>query len=76
MDWDHVRLHWCGLRSAVRRQWPLLTADDLDLIAGSRRYMIDVVQERYAYARPCAVNQVDAALPTLLSRVAQLEAAE
>jgi hypothetical protein len=65
--WDHIRRHWGHARDAMQRQWPLLTRDDIDVVAGSRTYLIEVLQERYALDREHAERQIDACVPTLRS---------
>lgn len=66
MDWDMLRENWGALHEFVRQFWPQLTRDDIDVVAGSRRYLIDVLSERYAWAQDEAAHRVDAALPVLL----------
>ena len=71
MEWDDIRLHWVHLQDLVQRRWPCLTPDDVDVMAGSRTYMIDVVQERYRCAREQAARQVDALVPAMQSVIAR-----
>ena len=66
MDWDTLRENWGAGREFVRQCWPLLMRDDIDVVAGSRRYLIDVICERYRWAPEEATHRVDAALPRLL----------
>lgn len=71
MEWDEIRLHWVHLQDLVQRRWPELTPDDIDVMAGSRTYMIDVVQERTGCSREQATRQVAELVPAMLSAIAR-----
>jgi uncharacterized protein YjbJ (UPF0337 family) len=47
---DEVPGAWNDVRDRVRERWPRLTTDDLDEIAGSRRRLVQRIQQRYGVA--------------------------
>ena len=44
----------------AKKQWPLLTDEDLDRGHGSKLEFVQFVQERYHVTQPEALKQVDA----------------
>ena len=56
---DTLSNHWKELRGMVKRRWPALTNDDLAAINGNASLLVDLVQQRYGYARPIAQEKVD-----------------
>jgi len=68
MDWTDLRDDWAEVRDDLHAQWPLLTRDDLDLVGGSRTYLVEVVSERYGQPEPQAQQQVDEVLRDVVRR--------
>ena len=57
--WDELAGKWKQFRGEVRKQWGLLTDDDLAYVAGKRDKLIGRLQERYGIAKEEADMQVD-----------------
>ena len=38
MNWDRIEGNWKQLKGSVKEQWGKLTDDQLDVIAGMRRF--------------------------------------
>lgn len=73
MDWSELRLHWGTAARVIKERWPCLTPDDVDLISGSRHYLISVLAERRCAEERKMMREVDAALPQLLQRLFALQ---
>ena len=59
MNWDQIKRNWNEVCDRIKRTWGKLSEDDLTAIAGQRDQLVGLLQERYAYARVVAENQVD-----------------
>jgi len=57
--WDELAGKWKQFRGEVRKQWGMLTDNDLEYVAGKRDKLIGRLQERYGIAKEEAENQVD-----------------
>jgi len=68
MDWTDLRDDWAEVRGDLHAEWPLLTRDDLDMVGGSRTYLVEVVSERYGQPEPLAQKQVDRVLREVVRR--------
>lgn len=60
MNSDIVKDRWKQLRDEIQERWSKFTDDDLDLIEGRADQLIDLLQEKYGYARERAEQEVDA----------------
>ncbi len=65
IDWSLLRDDWDEVREAVQAFWPRLTRDDLQLVSGSRVYLIDMLCHRYAQPEDAMRHAVDERLPGL-----------
>jgi hypothetical protein len=63
-----MRCNWCWFREQLPKLWPRLAADEVDSVSGSRRYLIEVICEKYGCAEREATEQVDRALDWLAQR--------
>lgn len=59
MNADTLKGQWKQLRGNVRKQWGLLTDDDLDLIQGDAEILAGKIQERYGRVKDEARKEVD-----------------
>jgi uncharacterized protein YjbJ (UPF0337 family) len=59
MNTDVLKGKWTQLKGELRKQWGMLTDDDVDRIGGDTEKLIGRVQERYGYARERAMQEVD-----------------
>ncbi|MDJ0756626.1 MAG: CsbD family protein [Ardenticatenaceae bacterium] len=50
--------HWNQVRGEVQKAWGELTDNDLDRIAGSRRRLVGVLQEKYGRSQEQAWQEV------------------
>lgn len=57
MNKDVLKGKWLQLKGEARRQWGMLTDDDLDQIEGNAEKMVGKLQERYGYGREEAERQ-------------------
>ena len=67
MNWDQAKGQWKQLKGAVRKQWGKLTDADLDVIAGERQRLADIIEERYGITKEEAQRQVDSFEPRVES---------
>lgn len=47
MSWNHIESNWADLKSAVQKNWPSLTDEDINEINGSRDLLISTIQKKY-----------------------------
>ena len=48
MHWEHLlEARWDNLREKIRRQWSLLSEDDLSSIRGNGQQLVTMLVERY-----------------------------
>jgi len=59
MNTDTLKGQWKQLRGHVRKQWGLLTDDDLDQIQGDAEVLAGKIQERYGRVKDEARQEVD-----------------
>jgi uncharacterized protein YjbJ (UPF0337 family) len=50
---------WPKLRGKVRQNWKALTVEDLDRIDGHFDTLVEVLHEKYGYAKPYAQEEVE-----------------
>ena len=50
MNNDIIQGKWKQLSGNMQKQWGKLTNDDLDVVDGSREYLVGKIQERYGIA--------------------------
>lgn len=60
MPWSQLRRRWDEVSAATLRQWPLLSARDIRVIAGDRDRLIGVLQQRYGQNRETVDRSVRA----------------
>lgn len=61
-----MRCDWFWFREQLPKLWPRLAADEVESVSGSRRYLIEVICEKYGCAEREATEQVDHALTWLV----------
>lgn len=59
MNSDILSGKWKQFRGEVKRQWGMLTDDELDQIEGQRDKLVGKLQEKYGYSRERAEREVD-----------------
>ena len=59
MNWDDIRSNWKSVSDQIKCIWGKLSEDDLTGIAGQRRQLVFVLQERYGYDSANAQSKVD-----------------
>ena len=57
--WDKISGNWKQFRGEVRKQWGMLTDDDLEQVRGERDKLVGRIQERYGIAKDEANRQLD-----------------
>ena len=55
---DILKTQWPQLRGKVRRNWKALTAQDLLRIDGHFDVLVELLHDRYGYARPYIEDEV------------------
>jgi len=58
MNWDRVQGNWRHLKGKFKEQWSVLSDNQLDVIAGNRERLLDMLQESYGISRDEAERQV------------------
>lgn len=58
MNWERIEGDWKQVKGTVRDHWELLSADQLDRIAGKREQLVGGIHESYGIAREEAERQV------------------
>ena len=58
MNNDIIQGKWKQLSGNMQKQWGKLTNDDLDVVDGSREYLVGKIQERYGIAKDAAEDQI------------------
>ena len=58
MSWDCVEDRWEQMKDAAKRQWGMLTDDDLRMIEGNRDRLVGRIHERYGVDRDAAEREV------------------
>ena len=56
---DRFESQWKEIRGIVRQRWPALTDADVDTIDGHVDVLIDLLEEKYAYSRALAEEEVN-----------------
>lgn len=65
MDWRAIKERWAAYRAEAERQWPALSEDDLEQVAGNRTVLIEKLRERYERTTDEAALEVDRWADTL-----------
>lgn len=47
MSWNHIENNWKNLKSAIQKNWPSLTDEDINEINGNRDLLISTIQKKY-----------------------------
>jgi uncharacterized protein YjbJ (UPF0337 family) len=58
MDWDFAQADWPRFRDEVHANWTMLTASQLDLIAGKRARLANNIEEVYGITGEQAERQI------------------
>lgn len=58
MNKDILQGKWKQIRGEVKKQWGMLTDDEVDRIEGSREKLAGSLQERYGYSKEEAKEKV------------------
>ena len=69
MNQDILEAKWEQLQGQVKQHWARLTDNDLQRIAGKREALAGELQERYAYTRRQAEQEIDAFVSDVESSV-------
>ncbi len=59
MNMDELAGKWKQVRGEAKAWWGKLTDDDLDRAAGKLDVLAGLLQEKYGYTRPHAVDEID-----------------
>jgi uncharacterized protein YjbJ (UPF0337 family) len=59
MNEDTLKGEWTQLKGCVRRQWGMLTNDDMAAIKGEREVLLGKLQERYGHTREEVERELD-----------------
>jgi uncharacterized protein YjbJ (UPF0337 family) len=59
MNSDILSGKWKQFKGEVKRQWGMLTDDELDEIQGNRDKLAGKLQEKYGYSRERAESEID-----------------
>lgn len=59
MNWNQVEGNWDLFRGKVQEKWGKLTDDELDTVAGKRKQLSGLIQERYGKAEEEAEREID-----------------
>lgn len=59
MNWDRIAGKWKRVQGKIRQRWGKLTADEFEVVAGSRDELIGRIQARYGVAHDAAERRVD-----------------
>lgn len=70
IDMDMLGTDWKHLRGLVREHWKALTEDDLNRIDGHSDVLIDLLREKYGYAKRYAEGEVARFIESALDRTA------
>jgi len=65
MTWDHIAGNWKHLMGQVKQKWSKFTEDDLDVIAGRREQLAELLQKHYGIAKEQAEKDADEFVQTL-----------
>jgi uncharacterized protein YjbJ (UPF0337 family) len=60
MDWDKIEGNWKQLSERTKKQWGILTDDDLQVVAGHRHELAGKIQERHGVGKYDADKQIKA----------------
>lgn len=60
MNWDIIKGNWKQMIGAVHKEWGELTEDEILEVAGDRKQLMGLLQERYGLAKDEAERQLDA----------------
>ena len=59
MNWNKIEGNWDQFKGKVQAQWGQITGDELDVIAGNRKQLSGLLQERYGKAQDEAEREID-----------------
>lgn len=65
MNWDQIAGNWKQLQGKFRQKWGKLTGSDLEQVAGQRKRLVGLLQERYGIAKEKAQEQLDEFIASL-----------
>jgi uncharacterized protein YjbJ (UPF0337 family) len=59
MNWEQIKCSWKEVSDKIKLTWGKLSDDDLTAIAGQRKQLAVLLQDRYGYERVVAESKVD-----------------
>lgn len=58
MEWSELAKQWSAVRARVKEQWPKLTDNQLDAIAGQRERLVGTIRSVYGISQEQSEKQV------------------
>ena len=59
MQFDVLQAKWKKFRNEVKDHWTQLSSDEVDRIDGRRSNLVNLLQDKYGYARHRAEREVE-----------------